>query len=164
MYQILSKYSVFGLTGYPVGQSGIRPDTRYKKRPDYPAGYLVHPYFIYFCLPCCESANICFGSGSQFPPSFVSRSDFVPNFGFGSNHKLVLSVYTNDDVTAFIPYKKMCFTYHKCQFVYDFRWGRRPVLDPNPDPDPDPKHWVKDLVPIKSFSSLRIRIHNTAYL
>jgi hypothetical protein len=29
--------------GYPAGQSGIRPDTGYKKRPDYPAGYPVHP-------------------------------------------------------------------------------------------------------------------------
>jgi hypothetical protein len=24
--------------------SGIRPDTGYQKRPDYPAGYPVHPY------------------------------------------------------------------------------------------------------------------------
>jgi hypothetical protein len=28
-------------TGYPAGQSGIRPDTGYQKRP---AGYPVHPY------------------------------------------------------------------------------------------------------------------------
>jgi hypothetical protein len=31
------------LAGYPAGQSGIRLDTGYKKRPDYPAGYPVHP-------------------------------------------------------------------------------------------------------------------------
>jgi hypothetical protein len=41
-------YPVSGLTrypaGYPAGQSGIRPDTGYQKRPDYPAGYPVHPY------------------------------------------------------------------------------------------------------------------------
>jgi hypothetical protein len=30
---------ISGLTGYPAGQSGIRPDTGYKKK----AGYLVHP-------------------------------------------------------------------------------------------------------------------------
>jgi hypothetical protein len=30
-------------TGYPAGQSGIQPDTGYQKRPDYPAGYPVHP-------------------------------------------------------------------------------------------------------------------------
>jgi hypothetical protein len=35
-------------------------------------------------------------------------------------------------------------------------------LDPNPDPDPKPR--VKDLVPIKSFRSLWIRIHSTVYL
>jgi hypothetical protein len=26
---------ISGLTGYPAGQSGIRPNTRYQKRPDY---------------------------------------------------------------------------------------------------------------------------------
>jgi hypothetical protein len=31
--------------GYPAGQSGIRPDTGYQRRPDYPAGYPVPPYF-----------------------------------------------------------------------------------------------------------------------
>jgi hypothetical protein len=36
-------YPVSGLTGYPAEQSGIRPDTGYQKRPDYPAGYPVHP-------------------------------------------------------------------------------------------------------------------------
>jgi hypothetical protein len=34
---------ISGLTGYPAGylagQSGIRPDTGYQKRPEYPAGY-----------------------------------------------------------------------------------------------------------------------------
>jgi hypothetical protein len=36
-------YPVSGLTGYPAGQSGTRPDTGNQKRPDYPAGYPVHP-------------------------------------------------------------------------------------------------------------------------
>jgi hypothetical protein len=36
-------YPVSGLTGYPADQFGIRPDTGYHKRPDYPAGYPVHP-------------------------------------------------------------------------------------------------------------------------
>jgi hypothetical protein len=31
-------------SGYPAWQSGIRPDTAYKKT-DHPAGYPVHPYF-----------------------------------------------------------------------------------------------------------------------
>jgi hypothetical protein len=39
-------YPVSGLTGYPAVKSGIRPDTGYQKRPDYPAGYPVHPYFL----------------------------------------------------------------------------------------------------------------------
>jgi hypothetical protein len=39
-------YPVSGLTRYPAGQSGIRPDTGYQKRPDYPAGYPVHPYSL----------------------------------------------------------------------------------------------------------------------
>jgi hypothetical protein len=39
----LAGYPVSGLTGYPAGQFGIRPDTEYQKRPDYPAGYPVHP-------------------------------------------------------------------------------------------------------------------------
>jgi hypothetical protein len=30
----LAGYSVSGLTGYPAGQSGIRPDTGYQKRPE----------------------------------------------------------------------------------------------------------------------------------
>jgi hypothetical protein len=39
-------YPVSGLTGYPAGQSGIRPDTGYKKdRIIWPAGYPVHPYY-----------------------------------------------------------------------------------------------------------------------
>jgi hypothetical protein len=41
-------YQVSGLNGYPAGypagQRNIRPDTGYQKRPDYPAGYPVHPY------------------------------------------------------------------------------------------------------------------------
>jgi hypothetical protein len=37
----LAVYPVSGLTGYPAGQSDIRPDTGYQKRPDYPAGYPV---------------------------------------------------------------------------------------------------------------------------
>jgi hypothetical protein len=32
--------------GYPAGQFGIRPDTGYQKRPDYPAGYPVHPQYF----------------------------------------------------------------------------------------------------------------------
>jgi hypothetical protein len=45
----LNNYWITGLTGtgypagYPAEQSGIRPDTGYQKRPDYPAGYPVHP-------------------------------------------------------------------------------------------------------------------------
>jgi hypothetical protein len=39
----IAGYPVSGLTRYPAGQSGIRPDTGYKKRPDYPAEYPVHP-------------------------------------------------------------------------------------------------------------------------
>jgi hypothetical protein len=39
----LAGYPVSGLTGYPAGypadQFGIRPDTGYQKRPDYPAVY-----------------------------------------------------------------------------------------------------------------------------
>jgi hypothetical protein len=31
--------------GYPAIKSGIRPDTVSLKRPDYPAGYPVHPYY-----------------------------------------------------------------------------------------------------------------------
>jgi hypothetical protein len=34
-------HPVSGLTGYPAGKFGMRPDI--KKRPDYPAGYPVHP-------------------------------------------------------------------------------------------------------------------------
>jgi hypothetical protein len=45
---IVAGYPVSGLTGYPAGQSGIRPDTGYQKRPDYPAGYPVHPYYLDF--------------------------------------------------------------------------------------------------------------------
>jgi hypothetical protein len=30
-------------TGYPAVQFGIRPDTGYQKRPDYPVGYPVLP-------------------------------------------------------------------------------------------------------------------------
>jgi hypothetical protein len=32
-------YLVIRIAGYPAGQYGIRPDTGYQKRPDYPAGY-----------------------------------------------------------------------------------------------------------------------------
>jgi hypothetical protein len=46
----LAGYPVSGLTGYPAGQSGIRLDTGYEKRPDYPAGYPVHPYYRYLVL------------------------------------------------------------------------------------------------------------------
>jgi hypothetical protein len=38
-----AEYPVSGLTGYPVGQSGIQLDIGYQKRPVYPAGYPVHP-------------------------------------------------------------------------------------------------------------------------
>jgi hypothetical protein len=41
--ETLAGYTVSGLTGYPAVQSGIRPDTGYLKRPDYPAGYPLHP-------------------------------------------------------------------------------------------------------------------------
>jgi hypothetical protein len=45
--QTLAGYPVSGLTGYPAGypagQFGIRPNTGYQKRADYPAGYPVHP-------------------------------------------------------------------------------------------------------------------------
>ena len=37
----LAGYPAFTITGYPAAVSGIRPDTGYKKRPDYPAGYMA---------------------------------------------------------------------------------------------------------------------------
>jgi hypothetical protein len=39
----LAGYPVSGLTEYPAVQSGTQQDTGYQKRPDYPAGYPVHP-------------------------------------------------------------------------------------------------------------------------
>jgi hypothetical protein len=39
-------YCVWYPAGYPTIEPGIRLNTGYKKRPDYSAGYPVHPWFI----------------------------------------------------------------------------------------------------------------------
>jgi hypothetical protein len=36
---------LFSVSGIRQIKSGIRPDTGYKKRPDYPAGYPAQPHF-----------------------------------------------------------------------------------------------------------------------
>jgi hypothetical protein len=41
--RLIQKPNIGYPAGYPPDQFGIRPDTGNKKRPDYPAGYPVHP-------------------------------------------------------------------------------------------------------------------------
>ena len=50
----LAAYPAFSITGYPAGYpvaiSGIRPDTGYKKRPDYPASWISSASLLFTVL------------------------------------------------------------------------------------------------------------------
>ena len=50
----LAGYPAFSITGYPAGYlvaiSGIRPDTGYKKRPDYPASWISSASLLFTVL------------------------------------------------------------------------------------------------------------------
>jgi hypothetical protein len=48
-------YPVSGLPGYPADQFGIRPDTGYKKRPDYPAGRISGASLVLVKLKILEA-------------------------------------------------------------------------------------------------------------